>query len=163
MIRQIQENDFDVVCDIVNKNWKAVYRGYVNPELLNDFGCKKRKCELEQDFLSQRLSEYVYEEQKQVLALLSFGNTEDVDKAGAFEIWRIYVSEVVQGKGIGKKLLDFAEQQAKENDYRESIIWAFKENIRAVSFYQKCGYAIEKEEYLEEPYLSVGVRLSKKL
>ncbi|MDO5409377.1 MAG: GNAT family N-acetyltransferase [Lachnospiraceae bacterium] len=55
------------------------------------------------------------------------------------------------GKGIGKKLLYFAEQQAKENGYKESIIWAFKENIRALSFYQKCGYSIDKEEYLGEP------------
>lgn len=163
MIRQIKENDFDIICDIVNENWKRVYSGYVNPELLNPLGCQKRKRELEHDFITQRLSEYVYEEHKQVLALLSFGNTEDIDKVGAFEVWRIYVSEAAQGKGIGKKLLYFAEQQAKESGYKESIIWAFKENIRALSFYQKCGYTIDKEEYLGEPYLSVGVRLLKKL
>lgn len=161
MLRETKKADIDMICKIVNDNWKRVYKGYVNPQLLNDKGCEKRACELKADFISGRLAEYVWEEQNQVVAMLSFGNTEDTDKKGAFEIWRIYVTLNFQGKGIGNSLLTFAEQKAKELGYKEIVIWAFKENIHALSFYQKHGYILNKEEYLSEPYLATGVRLCK--
>lgn len=95
--------------------------------------------------------------------MLSFGDTADVDISEAFEIWRIYVANSFQRRGIGKSLLDFAEQQAKEQGYTKIIIWAFKDNYRVVSFYLKNGYCIDKEEYLGEPYFAMGTRLKKEI
>ena len=69
--------------------------------------------------------------------MLSFGDTADSDMAGAFEIWRIYVASQFQGKGIGKMLMDFAEQKSEEQGYKEIVIWAFKNNHHAVSFYKR--------------------------
>ena len=163
MIRPLETNDYESAINIVNENWKSVYAGYVNPELLDDIGCQNRSIELQKDFFSCRLEEYVWEESKKIWALLSFGKTEDYDKPGAFEIWRVYVSKDAQGKSIGKCLLRFAEQKAKEKGYNEIIIWAFKNNYRAVNFYIKSGYQIDKEEYLGEQYRTFGVRLIKKI
>ena len=163
MIRPLGEKDFDTVCGIVNENWKNVYSGYVNPLLLNSDGCAARTRRLKTDFVARRLSEYVWEEENRVSAMLSFGDTADVDMAGAFEIWRIYVASQFQGKGIGKMLMDFAEQGAEEQGYKEIVIWAFKNNHHAVSFYKKRGYSIDKEEYLSEPYFSMGIRLKKNI
>lgn len=50
-----------------------------------------------------------------------------------------------QGLGIGKKLMDYLEQKAKENHWKEIILEA-REN--AVPFYANLGYVIEKESYL---------------
>ena len=125
-----------------------VYSGYVNPLLLNSDGCAARTRRLKTDFVACRLSEYVWEEENRVSAMLSFGDTADADMAGAFEIWRIYVASQFQGKGIG---------------YKEIVIWAFKNNHHAVSFYKKRGYSIDKEEYLSEPYFSMGIRLKKNI
>ena len=147
MLRETKKVDIDMISEIVNDNWKRIYKGYVNPQLLNDRGCEKRTCELKADFISGRLAEYVWEEQNQVVAMLSFGDTEDTDKKGAFEIWRIYVALDFQGKGIGNSLLTFAEQKAKELGYKEIIIWAFKENVHALSFYQKHGYILDDEAF----------------
>ena len=86
MIRPLSEKDYNIAIDIVNTNWKRTYSNYVNPSLLNEIGCKERAEELRHDFQSKRLSEYVWEEQGQILALLSIGDTADIDKKGAFEI-----------------------------------------------------------------------------
>jgi hypothetical protein len=86
MIRPLVESDFDAVISIVNQNWKDVYTGYVNQELLDDTGCYERGQRLKQDFINHRLSEYVWEESGQVLGLLSMGATADADKANDFEI-----------------------------------------------------------------------------
>lgn len=163
MIRPLVESDFDAVISIVNQNWKNVYTGYVNQELLNDAGCYERGQQLKQDFINHRLSEYVWEESGQILGLLSMGATADVDKASDFEIWRIYIAAEAQGCGIGGRLLAFAEQTAKENGYAEIIIWAFSKNTRAITFYQKYGYQVDKEEYLDAPYLTNGTRLLKNI
>ena len=64
----------------------------------------------------------MWEENGNVVAMLSFGNTADHDKAGAFEIWRIYITSDFQGKGIGHHLIAFAEQAAKEEGYTEVVI-----------------------------------------
>ena len=163
MIRPLAEKDYNIAIDIVNTNWKKAYSDYVNPLLLNKSGCKERAEELRHDFQSKRLLEYVWEEQGQILALLSMGDTADTDKKGAFEIWRIYVKPEVQGHNIGRQCLSFAEQEAKKQGYHEIVIWAFQENTKAISFYQKNGYVIDKAEYLGEPYLTVGTRLIKTL
>lgn len=163
MIRYLQSKDIEDVCNIVNSNWKTVYANYVNPKLLTKQGCLERSNQLKSDFISNRLTEYVWEEDEKILALLSIGKTADVDKAGAFEVWRIYVSKEAQGKGIGNSLLSFAEQQAKGSAFHEIVIWAFRDNIHAISFYQKHGYVMEKEEYLGELYLTYGIRLNKLL
>lgn len=163
MIRALEEKDIEIVCSIVNENWKNVYAGYINPLLLNEDGCAERIRHLKLDFTIHRLSEYVWEEENQVSAMLSIGDTADTDLAEAFEIWRIYVAVQFQKKGIGKLLLEFAEQQAKRQGYKRIVIWAFKDNYQAISFYQKHGYCIDKEEYLGEPYLAIGTRLKKEI
>lgn len=50
MIRMMKETDIDNVCEIINENWKKVYKGYVNSELLSPAGCTDRICELKNDF-----------------------------------------------------------------------------------------------------------------
>lgn len=126
MLRLLSERDYDTAIDIVNSNWEKMYSGYVNPRLLDEDGCKERAEELRHDFQSKRLSEYVWEEQGRVLALLSIGDTADTDKEGAFEIWRIYVEPRSQGHSIGSQCLAFSEQEAKRRGYQEIIIWAFQ-------------------------------------
>ena len=79
MIRLLQENDIEIICKIVNDNWKSVYNGYVNEKLLNKQGCVDRKNRLKADFLSGRLSNYIYEYRDQPIALLSIGDTADKD------------------------------------------------------------------------------------
>ncbi len=163
MIRPLAESDFDTVISIVNRDWKDVYTGYVNQGLLSDAGCQERGQQLKKDFISHRLSEYVWEESGRILGLLSMGPTADSDKTITFEIWRIYLAVEAQGRGIGGQLLAFAEQNAKANGYTEILIWAFSKNARAIKFYQKYGYRIDKEEYLGAPYLSYGTRLIKNI
>ena len=163
MIRPLEDKDVETVCRIVNVNWKTVYAEYVGPSLLDSAGCAERTRRLKLDFDSRRFSEYVWDEGGQTAAMLSFGEAGDDDAAGALEIWRVYVAAPFQGKGIGRELLAFAERQARAQGREKIVIWAFKKNERAVSFYQKHGYSIDKEKYLGEPYCAAGVRLVKAL
>lgn len=163
MIRLLEKRDIGTVCNIVNDAWKTVYTGYVNEKLLNDQGCLDRASSMEKDFLSGRLSNFIYEYKEQPVALLSIGETKDEDKLGAFELWRIYIQDNYRDQGIGRQLIKFSEEEAVRQGFDEILIWAFKENTHAITFYKKHGYEYDKEQYLGEPYLTYGVRLCKKL
>ncbi|PWT72866.1 MAG: GNAT family N-acetyltransferase [Bacteroidetes bacterium] len=52
----------------------------------------------------------------------------------------------LQGKGIGRALMVFAENLARDLGYKMLIMHARK---TAVGFYQKLGYAIEGDEFVE--------------
>lgn len=135
----------------------------LNLDLLSAEGCERRKKKIEAELLSGNLKNYVYEEDGSVKALLTFGETADTDKRGAFEIWRIYVSQDFQGGGIGKTMLEFAEGQAAASGFGEIVIWAFKENTRAAAFYRHNGYVEDKVMDLGEPYRAEGVRFGKRM
>ena len=163
MLRPLEEKDLDCVIDIVVESWRALYRGYVSPELFTEAGVWAQRLRLRADLTSRRLEESVWEEDGRVLGLLSVGDTADSDRPGAFEIWRVYLAPEARGRGIGGQLLAWAEARARERGYGEAVIWAFRENVRALAFYQKHGYRPDREEYLGEPYCAYGVRLVKAL
>lgn len=163
MIHLLENRDIEAVCRIVNQNWINVYTGLVGPSLLDPDGCAERTRQLKADFTARRFSEYVWDENGQAVAIMSFGDAGDADAAEALEIWRLYVAAHFQRLGIGRQLMNFAEQQADALGRKRIVIWAFKENRRAVSFYQKNGYRIDKEKFLGEPYCAAGVRLVKEL
>ena len=52
----------------------------------------------------------------------------------------------LQGKGIGRALMNFAENIARDMGYRKIIMHARK---TAVGFYEKLGYKAVGEEFLE--------------
>lgn len=52
----------------------------------------------------------------------------------------------VQGKGIGKALMQFAENLARDRGYRRIIMHARK---NAIGFYEKLGYKKKGEEFEE--------------
>nr|WP_207205289.1 GNAT family N-acetyltransferase [Methanolobus psychrotolerans] len=55
-------------------------------------------------------------------------------------IGALFVTEEHQGKGIGKKRLDHCKSL-----YPDLELGIYKQNIRAISFYKKCGFIIIKE------------------
>ncbi|MCY6959140.1 GNAT family N-acetyltransferase [Clostridium brassicae] len=62
-------------------------------------------------------------------------------------IHRLAVSPNYQGKGIGRKLIDFAEQLGHKKNYDSIRLDAFSKNLNSVNFYEKCGYIKTGEVY----------------
>ncbi len=55
------------------------------------------------------------------------------------------VKEDTQGLGIGKKLIAYAEEKAKQQGAKKLILQARE---IAVEFYKKCGYTIVEKSFL---------------
>lgn len=60
----------------------------------------------------------------------------------ALEISRIYCLQVFQGKGIGKAMMQEAMNDAKEKKLDTIWLGVWKENAKALAFYQSFGFSI---------------------
>lgn len=72
------------------------------------------------------------------------------------EIAKLFVEPVLQGKGIGAALLDFA---LKEKGAR--WLWALEKNTRAIAFYQRHGFVLTGERKLEEDTTEYLVKIQR--
>lgn len=66
--------------------------------------------------------------------------------AGTVRLRQMAVPNNMQGKGIGRALMIFAENIARDLGYKKLCMHARK---TAVGFYQKLGYTISSDEFVE--------------
>ena len=97
---------------------------------------------------SEPLNLYVEDEHGEIMAGLvaeTFGNW--------LEIEYLFVKEDIRGQGIGSKLLEQAESEAKMRNCRFAFVNTYQ--FQAPAFYQKQGY---KEVFTLKDYPYIGQR-----
>ena len=61
------------------------------------------------------------------------------------EVYWLAVKKKCQGKGIGRKLMEFIEKYAKKNGFRKVCLYTGKDMIKTRGFYEKVGYTLVNE------------------
>ncbi len=61
-------------------------------------------------------------------------------KQNMLEIERIYIDKTTQSKGLGLKLVEYAEQIAHENHCTDIWLGVWDRNPKAIRFYESCGF-----------------------
>ena len=69
-----------------------------------------------------------------------------MDKA---EVNALYLDPAVVGRGIGRQMLDYAEDLARQQSVTEMQL---KSTLNAVGFYEACGYVRIKESIHQNPF-----------
>ena len=72
------------------------------------------------------------------------------------EIKKLFVEPVLQGNGIGSKLLTYAIEKHNAN-----TLWALEKNTRAISFYEKHGFHLTGEKKFEEDTTEYLVKMER--
>lgn len=75
----------------------------------------------------------------------------------------LYVDPMIQGTGLGSRLITEAEMYWKNYDVEIARLWVFAENQRARSFYQRCGYLDSGRTRIETDYGATEVEMTKTL
>ncbi len=68
------------------------------------------------------------------------------EKPGTVRLRQMAVLNDLQGKGIGRALMNFAENLARDRGYKTVSMHARK---NAVGFYEKMGYRVASDEFTE--------------
>lgn len=80
------------------------------------------------------------------------------------EVINISVRKTDQGKGIGKKLIEHAIEQARSEGYAHLEVGTGNSSIGQIAFYQKCGFrmtSIDQDFFLrhyKEPIYENGIQ-----
>lgn len=98
----------------------------------------------------QKEQAYIYTENEQILAYMVLNEEYDVEyndlrwtsPSPFIIIHRLFVSPTAQGKGISSKMILFAEQYAKNNNYASIRFDAYSLNTTANAVYTKKGYQL---------------------
>ena len=72
------------------------------------------------------------------------------------QVVKLFVEPVLQGQGIGAKLLDYAIML-----FHADTLWALEKNTRAIAFYQRHGFQLTGERIPEEDTDEFLVRMKR--
>ena len=72
------------------------------------------------------------------------------------KVAKLFVEPVLQGNGIGAKLLKFAVAEKQVNH-----LWALEKNVKAIKFYEHHGFHLTEEKELEEGTTEYLVKLER--
>lgn len=72
------------------------------------------------------------------------------------EVKKLFVEPVLQGKGIGAELLEFAIEEKNAQ-----FLWALEKNTRAIAFYKRHGFRVTNDKKLEADTVEYLVRLGR--
>ena len=135
------------------KSWQESYRGIVDDGYLD----RMTLAQTEEKAFRWRDNIFVAKDGEHVVGFVGYGPSRGDEGAG--EVFALYVLEEYQRRGIGYALMRRALDEL--SDSRRVYLWAFAENKKAISFYERVGFrpdGTEKEIVLGTP--ARGVRMA---
>ena len=138
------------------KSWQESYAGIVDAEYLAQMTLES--CE--EKAFRWRDNIFVAKDGERVIGFVGYGAALGEDGAG--EVFALYLLEEYQKRGIGYALMRRALDEL--SGCRVVCLWAFAENKKALSFYERVGFHLdgtEKEIMLGTP--AKGVRMTMEL
>jgi len=115
------------------KSWQESYAGIVSADYLSDMSLVKCVD------IARRLPDniLVAKDGEAVVGFVAYGvSEEDVGPCGM--IYGLYLLKEYQGRGIGWRLMQAAME--KLADQEAVALWVFKDNTKAIRFYERCGF-----------------------
>lgn len=164
MIRRATKEDAARIAEIHIFAWRKAYRGIISDDYLFT---KILVSDRMSDFIKTNEDEihelYVFEENKIIKGFMKIGLCRNEDKKESFELWGLYVEPLMQGLGVGTKLLDHCEKLALERGFNENILWVLNDNVKSRKFYEERGYIVEGKQEFMENINAKEIRYSKKI
>ena len=143
-IRQCLINELDTLQRIGYETFDETFRPINSPETMDKY--------LQEAFSMKKLSEelsstyckfyFIYLDNVLVgyLKINDAPAQSDINDPESMEVERIYVRKEHKGKGLGKVLMDYALQQAKEK--KKNYVWlgVWENNVNVIVFYEKMEF-----------------------
>jgi len=155
--------DISIIQDIAYQTWPLAYGEILSKEQLDYMLGAFYNDETIKDSIINKENQFILaKENENVLGFASFEH--HYDQKQQTKIHKIYILPQTQGKGIGKKLIDFIAIAAKENGSTSLLLNVNRFN-KALFFYQKLGFEIISEIDIEigNGYLMEDYVLEKQL
>lgn len=125
------------------KAWHETYAGMISSDYLENHTLEK--CIK----IAHRNAgkTFIAKKAELVIGFVGCGSMRGETNADTGEIYGIYVLKEYQKQKIGFALLRTAIREL--SDFPKIVLWVLKDNIKAIGFYQRCGFRFTGKEKVE--------------
>jgi ribosomal protein S18 acetylase RimI-like enzyme len=137
MIEKATINDVERITYVINESNREHYKDIISNEFF------KNPVVSSEDILEDfnKMDFYLFKRKSKIIGISAFMINEDIGV-----ICKMYVLPKYQNRGIGKKLMEHLEKEAKKLNlikFRLLAIWS--NNQEVVGFYEKFGFKVVKK------------------
>lgn len=148
-LRLARADDADAIGRIQVETWRAAYTGLMPEEAVAGFDVESRQ-RMWREGLGRRprpgSATFVVEDGGEVVGFASVGASRDEDAEREGELYAIYLHPSRWGDGIGRALLQRAEESMRSSGFRRALLWVLAGNERAERFYRAAGWEEDGEK-----------------
>ncbi len=130
MIRPARTDDVPALADLARRTWLDAFGATVSPENAAAEAAEGRSEQRFHTVLEERTI-LVADENGALVGYVEFGDG---------ELNRLYVETELQGRGIGRALLDAALAHPRLANAERVVLQVWDENTRAVGLYESVGF-----------------------
>jgi ribosomal protein S18 acetylase RimI-like enzyme len=144
--RDAEPRDARGIAEVHVRSWQAAYAGIVPDEELARLSVDQREQSWTQILSKDERQTFVLANGDFVVGWSGFGSArdKDCDPAQVAELYGIYLLPEYWTMGYGKRLYRATETRISQNLVESVVLWVFKKNTRARSFYEAIGYRLER-------------------
>ena len=162
IVRKAELDDINTIGFLAYQIWPVTYKDILTLDQLqymlnliySPASLRKQMTVSQHQFLLAELDEEP----------VGFASYSRIDEPSTYKLQKLYVRTDIQGKGLGKALLEYVEETVKEAGGKKMHLNVNRFN-KARSFYEKMGYMVIKEEDVDigNGYLMNDFVMEKKL
>lgn len=145
--------DADEIGRIQVETWRAAYAGLMPDEAIEGFDVASRQ-RMWQEGLGRTprpgSATFVVEDSGELVGFASVGASRDEEAQLEAELYAIYLHPSRWDRGIGRALLQRAEESMRSSGFREAVLWVLEGNERGERFYRAAGWEHDGGSKLDE-------------
>ena len=157
-IRKAKAGDEEILAYIQTSSWKTAFADILDAEVLSKLTDFDRTVNMYRRVLSaNNLNGYILSFDEKPHCIAYWGDARDEENRGKAELICIHSLPENWHKGYGSKMMEVVLEDIRNTaEYREVVLWVFKDNTRAREFYESKGFeptSISRKTYDTEEML----------
>lgn len=146
-VRTATPDDAASIARIHVRTWQVAYRGQIPDEVLDGLRLEPRERWWRVEWWKQAGASHrllVAESGDGIVGFVALGPSRDDEAVAATgEVYAIYADPGVWGLGVGRHLMERANEELRAAGFREATLWVIETNARARRFYTIAGWTTD--------------------
>ena len=146
-IRRVQPGDEVNLAYIQTESWKSAFADILNPEVLIRCTNIDKATNMYKSLLDDNVGNgYIQYDNGSPHCIAWWDAARDEEFSGKAELICIHSLQDKWRRGYGSEMMKQVLNDIKSAGYSEVVLWVFKENKRAIAFYERLGFAVLRDD-----------------
>lgn len=152
-IRPALVSDADGIARMHVESWRSSYKGIISEDYLASISETGRADRWRENLSAQNPKTCIFvaeDTNRHIVGVASGGSQRDPNLDYDGELYAIYLLEMVQGRGLGSRLLYAVKNHLVTNGYKSMLVWVLEDNPSR-KFYEALG-----GKYVSQKTITIG-------